>query len=345
MPQALLSASLYLDVQLDQGSAPPTEFRILRAGANPTVDDPAGYLFDEQAATDVLSAAKSYGNKFALDYGHGMFADRPSDPAEAGKAAGWFSLAVRQGELWATDVKWTRKASGYLSEKEYRYLSPAFRYDAESKRVTRLLNVALTNVPRLTELVPLVAASQTAEPTPAPEKPRMDPKQLAALLSLKADASETDIGVALAAQVASTRELLAFCGTSNVSEALGMVRGWKDKASQAEALAAQMAAQTAAAQKAEVDALLAQAVTAGKVMPAEREYLAKLAQADLAGFKGYMAARTGPAAPALIPGAAVQPGATSATATLSQADLEVARMMGVDPKKLAEHKTKLTSPQ
>src|SRR5690606_21758833 len=80
------------------------------------------------------------------------------DPAQAGKAAGWFELEVRNGELWAVNVRWTPPAAEALRRKEWRFMSPAFSTDDEG-RITSLLNVALTNLPATRRLEPLMAAS------------------------------------------------------------------------------------------------------------------------------------------------------------------------------------------
>ena len=336
MHEAFLSAALHLELPL-ASDTPPSAFRIFRAGVNKTVE--GEFLFDAEAAAAVMQAAQEYGNDLSLDYGHGMFAGLAVDPAEAGKAAGWFSLEVRDGELWATKVRWTKRAAAYLSEKEYRFISPAFRHDAKHKRISRLLNVALTNIPKMTSLAPLVAASQAHA---TPEARTMDLKALIALLSLKSDSSEQDVLTALAAlsaQVSQTRELLALCSAGTVSEALGKVRAWQEAAGRTAAVEAKLAQAEAASRKLEIDTLLDKAVADKKVMPAEREFLASMAANDLDKFKGYLSARV--AAPGVLPGVVNPPkGGETSTVTLSQSDLDVARMLGVSPDEYAKHKAK-----
>ncbi len=138
------------------GDVPPSEFRIFTAG---TVDTVKGqFLFDENSAVSVMAEYEAHGIDIAVDYDHAMLNDRAIDPAQAGKAAGWFNLEVRGGELWAVNVRWTEPAAAALSRKEWRYMSPAFEVDAEG-RVTSLLNVAITNLPATRKLQPLMAAS------------------------------------------------------------------------------------------------------------------------------------------------------------------------------------------
>jgi hypothetical protein len=118
------------------------------------------FVFDEKAAHHVRNEAEEFGNEFPLDYAHAMFTGFALNPAEAGKAAGWFRPEVRGGELWAASVTWTADATRYLKNREYRYISPTFEH--EDKRITRLLNVALTNIPASHNLQPLMAHSADA---------------------------------------------------------------------------------------------------------------------------------------------------------------------------------------
>jgi hypothetical protein len=136
-------------------ATPPTEFRIFARG--PVKTRKGEFVFDEIAAHRVTSEAADFGNEFPLDYAHAMFSGYAPNPAEAHKAAGWFRPSLRNGELWATAVTWTESARTYLKNREYRYISPTFEH--EDRRITRLLNVALTNVPATHGLEPLMAHS------------------------------------------------------------------------------------------------------------------------------------------------------------------------------------------
>lgn len=67
--------------------------------------------------------------------------------------------AAGQPELWVTAVKWTARAKAMLEAGEYRMFSPTFGFDKETREVTALLRIALTNDPSMDDLQPLVAAS------------------------------------------------------------------------------------------------------------------------------------------------------------------------------------------
>jgi phage I-like protein len=145
----------------------PTEFRILRAGANKT--EKGEFLFDEQAAEAVMAAYAAKGlGKVQIDYEHQSMVAPPGGGDAAKPAAGWFRPEVRAGELWATDVAWTARAAGDAGPRqagapEYRFFSPVLRFDEDTRRVRSLKNLALTNDPAMDELHPLVAATARKE--------------------------------------------------------------------------------------------------------------------------------------------------------------------------------------
>jgi phage I-like protein len=137
------------------GDEPPREFRIFTAGEVDTVK--GRFVFDEAAAASVMAEYKAHGIDLMVDYDHASLGDSSADPALAGRAAGWFGLELRNGELWAVNVRWTPAADAALRAKEWRFMSPAFGLDGD--RIASLLNVAITNLPATRQLEPLMAAS------------------------------------------------------------------------------------------------------------------------------------------------------------------------------------------
>ena len=139
------------------GDTPPTEFRIFASGPIDTTK--GSFTFDEASAAAVMADYTAHGIDLMIDYDHASLSPMPVDPALSARAAGWFKLAVRNGELWAVDVRWTDPAKAALTAKEWRFMSPAFTTD-DAGRVTSLLNVALTNMPATRQLDPLMAAGR-----------------------------------------------------------------------------------------------------------------------------------------------------------------------------------------
>jgi hypothetical protein len=193
----------WVELSVALGDEPPAEFRIFAAGAFET--SKGQFIFDKEACSSVLAAHKDQGIDLMLDYDHASLDSGTPDPSQSGKAAGWFDLEVRNGELWAVNVRWTPPAREAIARKEWRYMSPAFKA-SEDGHVLELLNVALTNMPATKRLTPLVAASASTRGR------KMHPKLLALfgrLENLKklaaeaeAAAAETAPGKAAAAKAA-----------------------------------------------------------------------------------------------------------------------------------------------
>jgi phage I-like protein len=140
------------------GDTPPTEFRIFTAGINES--QKGSVLFDDLAAKLVMASYKRWGIDLAIDLEHGMVDVAPgaADPT-ARDARGWCKLEVRNGELWAVDVKWTPDGIKRLTNKTQRYISPCFDRDVKTKRVVEMFNIALTAIPATNQAPALVAAN------------------------------------------------------------------------------------------------------------------------------------------------------------------------------------------
>lgn len=165
------------------GSELPTEFRIFTAGAVETTK--GTFTFDEEAAASVMAEYAAHGIDLMIDYDHASLASMSIDPAQAGKAAGWFNIELRDGELWAVNVRWNPPAAAALRNKEWRFMSPAFSVD-DSGRVIDLLNVAITNMPATRQLTPLVAASKGRDMRKLSEGPAFAQINMAICAALEA---------------------------------------------------------------------------------------------------------------------------------------------------------------
>lgn len=140
------------------GDGPPEEFRIFVAGQNETRKGPV--LFDAEAARLVMAAYEAHGVDLMIDLEHLSLDDsaRNFDP----DARGWCQLEVRNGELWAVNVRWTPDGELRLKEKRQRYISPAFAREKKTGRAIELVNIAITAMPATDHLEALVAASARA---------------------------------------------------------------------------------------------------------------------------------------------------------------------------------------
>jgi len=172
-----------------------------------------------------MAAATEHGVDCMLDLEH-LSLDQESNAYDP-DARAWFQLEVRNGELWAVNVRWTDDGARRLREKTQRYISPAFSIDDEG-RVTEIVNVALVAMPATHGTPALVAANR---------RPRMktlkDRKnELAARLSIakqkiakladgEGDAPSGKFAAVQAAAMKAGEALAALDGVAGVDEAMG----------------------------------------------------------------------------------------------------------------------------
>lgn len=152
---ALLAIST-LGLTIGASGEPPTEFRLFKAGENETTK--GTFTFDAKAAELVMAAAaQRAGVEYPIDLEHLSLDDEAPhfDP----DARGWFRLEVRNGELWAVDVRWTPDGARRLNERTQRYVSPAFVTDSDG-RVAEVVNVALVAMPATHGTPALIAAGR-----------------------------------------------------------------------------------------------------------------------------------------------------------------------------------------
>lgn len=282
-PGGALLCSIDLVELADGTRKPPTEFRILGAGTTETTKGPV--RMNARAGSHVMAKLRELGrDRLNFDYGHAQLGFMQS--YEAARSAGWFSVEVRGDELWATNVEWTPTAARALSDREFRYFSPALMLDRESGEVRELINIALTNIPATKHQKPLVASQTTP-----PEQPTMDPELKALLASLS---------------LSSITELAAKVG-SLTSDNAKLVKAAGELQAQLSAATAELGAFRTAAAKAEKADYVAQLSTAGKLPPALRDWA--MGQ-DMTVLRAYA-----DAAPVLTPGTAPTTAPTTAAAT------------------------------
>ena len=159
MKKSLLfpEGSVICTLTSDLNSKAPTEFRIFKSGQNETTK--GAFLFDAQAAKQVLATYVQMNRRCTVDYEHGSLQQNPIDPSKSGKAAGSFALELRDsGELWAVDCRWTPDAIREISEGIFIFTSPAFSRGKDNRPIW-LINVSLTNNPATWSAAELILAA------------------------------------------------------------------------------------------------------------------------------------------------------------------------------------------
>lgn len=327
---AALSERIEIDVG---GREPPKEIQLFAAGVNQT--EKGDFVFDAKAAELVMAAFARKGlDAIPIDYDHGMAVENGDK-----SAAGWFKPEVRDGALWATDIRWTPRATAKLTDAEYRFFSPWFSFEEESRRVTRLLNFALTNTPAMDGIDALVAASAN------PKEPEMSCESCEKLseeikgLKAKLSAFEKDDKEKTEKMTALSASLRSVVGVSTDGELVGAVTALKDARDRLAASEAKSAALIAEKLKGEFTALLTKAVhTDFKVAPAQESYWREKAEKHgteeaIRDLTAFLAS----AIPLVPTKETKQP---ESTVALSETRLAIARQFGRDINKVQEFESK-----
>lgn len=342
MKQAFLSIAL--ESLAAAGQPLPTEFRLFAAGTSDT--SKGEFRYTERSVRECAAFNARRGIDCVIDWEHAsLFAKYAPNPAEAGKAAGWFQVEARTDGLFATNVSWTKAGSSALSSREFRYFSPVILFDEETHEITAVINAALTNNPASFGQKPLVA-SQAPDEHPKHQEPKpMLKTAIIAALALSIDTTDNQ-AIAALEQLKREKEnasrereqLLSLTGKSSVSEASGVIAAWKASADQVASLSAKLSEFETRSKASEVKGLVDAALKDGKATPAQAEMLTAMGTKDIEMLKGYLsvAVKVLPT-PASAPG-----GAPVETVLLSAEDKEVAALFGVsDLKTLAAVKQTL----
>lgn len=332
MDPTKLHLALFAEGQAER--VPPTEFRIFTAGVVSTTK--GVFLFDDKAAVAVMTAYQEHGADIPVDYDHMML--DPFAPMGGGKAAGWLKLEMRSGELWAADVRWTPAGADCLKNAEYRYISPAFYTDDEG-RMSRLINVALTNLPATHGLDPLVAANQKTPASGGKEIPAM--KSLLIALGLSENTTEADAVVALgrvkeAAALDKNKlsQLLSITGAKDADEAIGIVAGKVEEAKKVGVLSARVAELESGLRRKEVETIVGEKVALGFLTPANRDFAVSLGMDAPKSFDAYLATLTAQVT-VDTSGGKDKPAKATGKVKLSKDERDIAAVFGLSAKEFA----------
>lgn len=141
----------------EKGGKAPTRVLIFKDG-NVGIDHDvlSDVILDRESAQTIIAEFERRGIQLVIDYHHATQRAAPGDKA---KAAGWIkSLAFEDGVGLTAEVEWTDEAKAEIERQEFKYLSPVMMIDKVSKRIEKLMTVALTNTPATNNAVELVAA-------------------------------------------------------------------------------------------------------------------------------------------------------------------------------------------
>jgi phage I-like protein len=374
LPKRLERAALAFVDLFDGGAvatAPKSEFQIFGPGVNSSVK--GDFLFDDQAAAMVMAAYHEHGVDLTIDYDHHtLYVDRGVKAV----SAGWFGLDLRDGALWATNVRWNPPALAHFSNGEYRYFSPLFDYDKKTGRIEKLINNALLNTPALFGIDALMAAGSLSQTTDDTED-QMDLKEaldritelerqnaasteriktlegqtataaLSATVGLAPTAGTDEIRGKVVALTGFRKEVMTLVGKDTDAAALGALTGLMEKAAAEPELRSKLEKAETAALSAtwaqHLDGLSTKGEDGKHLPPAKREKAEKMALSFGGGkltAAGIEAAKEYVAEMLVVASDGTGAGDKQAkgTVALSATEQEIAQRTGSDPKKVIEYK-------
>jgi phage I-like protein len=325
-------------------SAPPEWVMLIPAGEFSGRDGRGPFRLNDAARVIAATEALGLTAGVPIDYDHATdFAAPKGRPAPA---AGWIrKLQERDGALWG-NVDWTPHGATAITSREYRYISPVFQYSPDGA-VTRLLRAGLTNNPNLY----LTAISARAALLTAPHSEgdqAMDTllQELCEMLGLDDDASPeealatvralrdasadddedgerngapgdggTDNGAASAMQAGVAADPARYVAVAQFQRVLGELN--------------QMRAERASER---AERAVDDAIKAGKLIPAQRQWAISYCQADFKGFAAFAArqpAAFGAGFESATAAFAAPPPAQAAAAALTATETAICAQLGL----------------
>lgn len=268
--------------------------------------DGRAWIMDADA---IITHAQASKTDFPIDYNHASL-DARKTGAHA-PAAGWVdhaSLLSRADGIYGT-VTWNTPAIEHLTAREFRYTSPVFTYDPNTRKTRAYKGSGLTHYPNLGELKPVVNARASNKennmeelmehlryflnlPTAANEQDIANELRkvitriggIAANAKLDGKASLPDAVAAVEAHVATLNEQVAANSQRHAPDPNAFV-----PRAEFDHISTQLKSLTQAAESARVEQAVNDALEAGKIIPASLDWAKDYCRKDAAGFDQFVA--------------------------------------------------------
>ena len=346
-PRCIAAASA-VEVKLAGEGVPAKRLQLLPLGAVQLRDGRGPFTVENPHA--LIEATRKHAGQthIVVDYDHQHFFGVKDGVGAQAPAAGWIdpaTLSVEADGIWG-EVEWTAAAAEKLRGREYRYVSPLFAFDEKSKAVLAIMNASLTNVPAIADLAAAAALEIDNQ-----ETDQMLLAKIAAALGLAAadteeavmqsltTLKESNAGVAAASAsiAAAAAQLgLAAGATAEQVAAAALAKGEPDPAKFVPISAmTDLQKRVATLEGDKTVNVVAAAMEAGKITPAQKDWATAYATKDPAGFATWLGAAPVVVAPgAQIEAAALQAGADG----LTDSERSVAKMLGQTPEQFLKTK-------
>lgn len=278
-----------------QGAELPEWIRLLPLGTVELADDREPFEVDREALANMVEGFQSRGVDLVVDYEH------QSLKGDRAPAAGWIKgLEARGDGLWAR-VEWTAQAGEYLRQREYRYFSPVLKLDPATRRPVNLMNVALTNVPAIKGLTPLVArwggAPVEGRSLPPGSGASMETgkekavrlQELRARLGLTSEAQEEALWQTAEEVLRDLAQAAGLAEDAPASRLKGGIKALRVTSEKYGALEAELETLKARVKEEEASRAVEAALQAGKISPAQKAWALMYCRQDREGFDAYVA--------------------------------------------------------
>lgn len=297
----------------EQAASAPEWIELLPAGEFHGRDGRGPFRLDDPDGVIASTVALQMSAGLPIDYDHAT--DFGAPEGRPAPAAGWIrELEVRDGAVWGR-VEWTPRAADSIAAREYRYVSPVFQFDPKDGSVTRLLRAGLTNNPNLQ--LTAIAASRATAASPRKESMEVPTQELFELLNLNGDATASEV----VAKVRELRTAASAVGAHAHDPARYVAIAEFERAlTELNALKAERARERAAH-------TVEDAIRAGKLTPAQREWAIAYCAADVRGFQAFVAKQPSILAENL--GLGGEPPADSRASALNPAELAICAQLGL----------------
>jgi len=147
--------------ELEKGAAPT---RILIAPWGDVESTQGQFFVDGQAVAATIEQFREHGTDIPIDFEHQTLGGSYSSPDGLAPAAGWIKnlIGIESVGLMA-DVEWTELGLEHLQKRQYRYLSPVALIRKSDRRLVGLHSAALTNKPAIVGMEALVNRETSSE--------------------------------------------------------------------------------------------------------------------------------------------------------------------------------------
>lgn len=243
-------------------------------------------VIDDETAQRIVDRLSEWGRDIVVDYRH-----ESMNECGTAQAAGWVktpTVEITQNGVEAV-IEWTADAIDLIESKKYRFLSPVF--ESRDGKIVGLLNLGLTNNPNIHSMPPLMNQLQTKEILVN----QNICKPVKEALGLCETATGDEVLSLITSLVAKTNESMSIATMLGDSVAL---LGLAPDATDAEVREkiVELSSTAVVSRDETVERQVNDAVTAGKLRPALKEWAQKLARANPGAFRLYLA-NSGPQIP------------------------------------------------